>query len=377
MKGSRSREIGWTILAGVLALSSRAEPPPREVGKVLWASPVGTYYADSSPAVDKAGTIYVGACNGKLFAFRPDGVRKWAFRTLREIKSSPAIGVDGTIYFGSRDRNFYAVSPQGKMKWSFATRGWVDSSPAIATNGVVYFGSWDKKLYALSPDGRKLWAFPTDGPVVSSPAIGADGTIYFGSHDDQFYALTPEGRKRWAFQTGGPIISSPAIGSDGTIFFTSVDGKLYALRPDGTAKWQLWTGGVSEASPVIDPEGAIYCAVNQSLCRVTPDGKKKWENKIIHYSLTDSSPAITAGNSLCVFCGDGVLIGCTLAGVWQWSIWLGGGSRSSPTIVPDGTICVGICSSKFHAVSGTNALAKSSWPMFRRNPRHTGNVADE
>lgn len=371
------RQLGFALIVGAAALWSLAATPSREAGKILWSTPLGTYYSDSSPAIAPDGTIYLGAWSGKLFAIRPDGARKWAFETGVEIKSSPAIAVDGTVYFGSRDRHFYAVNQQGKLKWSFGTRGWVDSSPAVATNGVVYFGSWDRTFYALAPDGRKLWEFVTGGPVASSPAIGSDGTIYFGSDDKQFYALSPDGRKKWAFETGGEIISSPAIGPDGTIFFTSVDGKLYALRPDGTAKWQLWTGGVSEASPVIDPDGAIYCAVNQDLCCVTPDGKKKWGMKICQYSPTDSSPAITAGNALCVFCGDGVLIGYTLTGAWQWSIWLGGGSRSSPAITPNGTIHVGICSAKFNAISGTNTLAKSSWPMFRRNLRHTGNVADE
>ena len=374
---SRTRRIGGAVLTAVVALSSQADNvSPREPGKILWATPLGTPYVDSSPAVARDGTIYFGAWNGRLFALRPDGKSKWVFRAGREIKSSPAIAADGTIYFGSRDRKFYAVTPRGKLKWSFPTGGWVDSSPAIATNGIVYFGSWDKKFYALTPDGQKRWEFATEGPVTSSPAVGADGTIYFGSHDKQLYALTVDGQKQWACQTAGEIISSPAIGPDGTIVFTSVDGKLYALRPDGILKWQLWTGSVSESSPVIDAGGAICLGVSNKIFRVTPDGKEKWEIKI-SIKPGDSTPVFTSGDTVRVVSEDGILWSYTHDAVWQWNIGLGGGARSSPTVVPDGTIYVGGWTWKLHAISGTNSLAKSSWPMFRCNARHTGNVADE
>jgi len=83
----------------------------------------------------------------------------------RERRSShrPAVGTDGTIYFGCRDRKFYAVRPDGKKKWEFKTGAWVDSSPAIAADGTIYFGSWDKNLYALKADGAKAWEFATGG----------------------------------------------------------------------------------------------------------------------------------------------------------------------------------------------------------------------
>jgi len=48
-------------------------------------------------------------------------------------------------------------------------------------------------------------------------------------------------------------------------------------------------------------------------------------------------------------------------------------TQTSPAIGPDGTIYCAF-GSKLFALSGTNALADSPWPMYHQNPRHTGKV---
>jgi hypothetical protein len=52
---------------------------------------------------------------------------------------------------------------------------------------------------------------------------------------------------------------------------------------------------------------------------------------------------------------------------------------ASPNISSDGTLYAAT-DNYLHAINSTNRLAplaKSSWPMFRANPRHTGRVAVE
>jgi hypothetical protein len=81
-------------------------------------------WVDSSPAIDKNGTIYVGSCGywGPLYAVYPNGTEKWGFETnpgggsVGWIKSSPAIGEDGTVYVGSFDGNLYAINSDGTEK---------------------------------------------------------------------------------------------------------------------------------------------------------------------------------------------------------------------------------------------------------------------
>jgi outer membrane protein assembly factor BamB len=340
----------------------------------LWTLPLGNYAGESSPAIAPDGTIYQATFDGRLLAVTPQGRLKWTCRAGREIESSPAIADDGTIYFGSRDRKFYAVTPEGRLKWTFATGAWIDSSPAIGADGTVYFGSWDTNFYALNPDGSVKWEFATGGIIVSSPAIGTDGTIYFGSHDKKFYALKPDSKLRWSFTTGGQIISSPAIGRDGTVYFTALDGNLYALRADGTERWRLHTGGATESSPVVDKDGNVYVSVNECLFSFTREGTNRWA----WCGALDNTGAVAiAADGLVYFPKPWrALSALKPDGTEQWlagTIW---NISSSPIIGNDGTIYVRDARC-LYAINSTNSLAppaKSSWPMWRANARHTGQV---
>lgn len=362
----------WLLAVPFLNLIAHAE------GTILWSLQIGPW-SDSSPAVDANGVIYISTWEGKLWAINPDSTVRWTFSTGFEIKSSPAIGADGTIYFGCRDHKLYAIRPDGKKRWAFKTGGWVDSSPAIGTDGTVYFGSWDGKFYAVSPNGAKKWDFATDGLIVSSPAIGRDGTIYVGSHDKKLYALNPDGTKRWEFTTGGQIISSPAIGSEGTIYITSVDGKFYALNPDGTKRWQLYTGGITESPPVVGPDGTIYVGVNSNYCAITRDGQISWRYTIWQSSPREaiySSGALAADGTSFFSSDDRHLFALGPDGKFLWNVFLVYGTASSPAIGPDGSVYVlnRDPAKGLYAIKGTETLARSSWPMFRANPQHTGCV---
>jgi outer membrane protein assembly factor BamB len=341
----------------------------------IWTYRLPENGAVSSPAIAPDGTIYQATFSGQLIAVDPQGKAKWHFKAGREIKSSPAIADDGTIYFGSRDWKLFAITPKGKLKWFFPTGGWVDSSPAIGADGTIYFGSWDTNFYALNSDGSKKWIFPTGAIVDSSPAIGADGTIYFGSHDKRFYALRPDGTKKWEFPTGGPITSSPAIGTDGTVYFTSTDGNFYALRPDGTEHWRVNTGGWTSGSPVLDADGNLYLPVYAMDISYDSNGNKRWTWWCA--LPIDATPAVTAGGV--VYAASPWRNICALSikdGKMLWNVEGVMNIIGSPVIGEDGTLYV--CDEVYlRAINSTTALpplAKSPWPMFRANPRHTGRV---
>lgn len=330
-------------------------------------------YAQSSPALAPDGTIYQATFSGKLMAVNPHGELKWFFQAGLEIKSSPAIADDGTIYFGSRDRKFYAVTPEGKLKWSFPTGAWVDSSPAIGVDGTIYFGSWDKNFYALNPDGTKKWVYAISNIVDSSPAIGVDGMIYFGAHDRKFYALKPDGTLFWTFPTDGQIISSPAINSNGVIYFTSTDGNLYALKPDGTKLWALHTGGVTAASPILGENGNIFLTMNQCNIGISPDGKMR--SPYCGGTSVAVSPATVAGGNV-YFSWPWRKLLALRNETPQWIVETTSNLTGSPVVASDGTVYFPD-GRYLYAVNTTNGLpplAKSSWPMFRANARHTGRV---
>jgi outer membrane protein assembly factor BamB len=342
----------------------------------LWSFPYGkevpANVSLSTPAVAPDGTIYAAAFDGKLHALTPDGKEQWHFQAGSEIKSSPAIADDGTIYFGARDRQFYAVTPAGKLKWKFATGGWVDSSPAIAADGTVYFGSWDRNFYALNPDGSLKWKFPVGGLVDSSPAIAADGTIFFGAHNKKFYALDPAGNPRWTFLTQAEITSSPAIGDDGSIYFSSTDGNLYRLTADGKEAWRYRIGGGGNSSPVLAENGNVIIAAANNTFIISPAGALIW--KWGSPCWIDETPVATQGT---VFFSAPwrKLWGRQPDGAESWEAQVPDNLSSSPVISNQGQIYFA-CGRAVQAVQPPLALlpAKSSWPMFRANPRHTGRV---
>lgn len=342
----------------------------------LWQFRLPGRWSDAAPAIATDGTLYQPTFNGTLVAIAPDATTNWEFKAGMEIESSPAIGSDGTIYFGSRDRKFYAVTPTGALKWTFETGAWNDSSPAIGDDGTIYFGSWDKSFYALNPDGSLKWKFSTQGIINSSPAIAADGTIYFGSHDTKFYALTQDGKLKWSFPTGGQVISSPAIGANGEIYFTSTDGNLYALKSGGGELWRLHTGGASPSSPVLDSHGNLYLGANQFAWAVSGDGKKMWEQDLSGW--TEGAPA-AAESAVYFGSRSHAMFALSTNGTVEWlKVVFEGDITASPTLSKDGVVYIA-GDGYLKALWPTNAEppARSPWPMFRGNARHTGRVGQK
>ncbi len=366
----------FTVLLAGFASPLRAESPLPEATN-LWSfsfnSDLPYNSSRSTPAIAPDGTIYLGVFDGNFFAITPSGTEKWRFKAGSEIKSSPAVADDGTIYFGSRDRKFYALTPSGKLKWSFPTGAWVDSSPAIAADGTIYFGGWDKIFYALNPDGSVKWKFAVNAIVDSSPAIAADGTIYFGAHDKKLYALNPDGTVRWAFLTGGDIISSPAIGKDRVIYLTALDGNLYALKPDGTEKWRYHSGSTTESSPILDEAGSVCIGNNVSTVVVTSEGRLLWG----WGSAVPMDVSQVAMNGQFYFSRPWrSIMGFTSDGKQLWQADLPINISGSLMVSAAGTIY--ICDERWvYALRPPGKAlppAKSSWPMFRANVRHTGRV---
>jgi outer membrane protein assembly factor BamB/protocatechuate 3,4-dioxygenase beta subunit len=341
-----------------------------------WISSVGSdAYSSSSPAIGADGTIYVGSSNldKSLNALHPDGTIKWKYTGNGGIFSSATIGADGTIYVGSQDTRLYAINEYGTSLWSYKTNGEVRSSPAIGDDGTIYVGSADGKLYALKPDGTLKWSYATGDSIYSSPAIGGlDGTIYFTSYDYHIYALTPDGELKWKFQTGSHLWSSPAIGNDGIIYAGSLDGFLYAIYPDGIMKWRYGAGGDVYSSPVIDVDGTIYTGSNDGrLHAVNSDGIRKWRFQT-GASIDICVPAIGSDGVIYIGSSDKVFYAITSQGELKWSYALSKSVSASPAIAPDGTILAFSGNGNLYAFYSSAPLANSAWPMFQKNPMHTG-----
>ena len=140
-----------------------------------------------------------------------------------------AVGNDGTIFVSGHGRLF-AFMPNGQKKWAFAGgEAWNSIHPTVDSRGIVYAtcGTWG--LLAVDTAGKEKWRFRTGGRLTD-PVIGPDGTVFVGSSDHNVYAISRNGPKKWQFRTGGSISAAPAVGLDGTVYVASRDGMLYAIR---------------------------------------------------------------------------------------------------------------------------------------------------
>jgi outer membrane protein assembly factor BamB len=125
---------------------------------------------------------------------------------------------------------------------------------------------------------------------------------------------------------------------------------------------------------VLDENGNIYLSVNSWNMSVDTAGKIRW--RWYHPVPIDPSPAVAANGEVYFSAPWRRLSAYQPNGAGLWDVDTTANLASSPTIGSDGTVY--ICAGQFlHAINSTNGLAppaKSSWPMFHANARHTGRV---
>src|ERR1043166_4540389 len=130
---------GWALAVTLIGSRGQAQ----QQVPIQWRYSLGGICA-SSPALNPSGdTIYVGvefggARNGRLLAIPSDGgPLRWPpyQRPKGAIQSSPAIGKDGTIYVGCGDNFLVAINPaNGTQLWQYDAHGFIYSSPAIGAD---------------------------------------------------------------------------------------------------------------------------------------------------------------------------------------------------------------------------------------------------
>lgn len=367
---------------------------------------------ESSPAIGKDGTIYVGTFTDHFYALNPNGSLKWQFtRKGEHFRSSPTIAKDGTIYVtavGGLRPNFsahlgkevdagtpkiYALNPDGTVKWEFVLGGIMSGivySPAIAKDGTIYMISGGAKMpgavggdrfWAINPDGTEKWHFTTGDAMYSGAALADDGTIYFGCADTYFYALNPDGKLKWKYSTSPKARERddiwdavPAIGPDGTIYIGNYDNNLYAFTPEGTVKWKFKTNEKIEAIPSFGPDGTIYVGTyspgnDKYLYALTPDGKEKWRFETGQGVY--GAPAVDANGILFFGSYDGYFYSVNPNGSERWKFKTNGGITMPPAIGADGTVYFGSWDGHLYAIEGgktkTNVLTK----LIGENNDHT------
>jgi outer membrane protein assembly factor BamB/nitrous oxidase accessory protein NosD len=341
-----------------------------EVNTTLWNYTTGGSIeaVQFSPVIGADGTIYMGNCDGKLYALNPDGSVKWTY-TTGDKACGIALGSDGTIYVaGGFDNSLHALNTDGTLKWKYKTRGNILGTPTVGPDGTIYVGSCDSNLYALNPDGTLKWNYTTEYLVKGlngGPAIGPDGTIYVESGGDfgKLYALNPDGTLKWYYLVGEYTEVSPTVSPDGTIYVSGYDNTLYALNPNGTPKWNYFTGGSTSYSPVggsaIGTDGTIYFGnYNGIFFALNPDGTQKWNYTI--GQRVCGSPFIGSDGTIYVGSYDGKMYALSVNGTLLWTYTTGGAIYGSATIGANGTLYFGSSDKNVYAIANTVCRANQT-----------------
>jgi outer membrane protein assembly factor BamB len=223
---------------------------------------------NSSSPVVVGNVVYVGSCNGKIYAFNAitgSPISGWPVLTNATACVNGTVVANNVLYAGSADGKLYAFKTNGASLagWPAATAGQIESAPLVL-NGVVYAGSTDHKLYAFNATTGALlpgWPVVTGNVIFGSPTA-ANGVIYAGSFDHMLYAFnakTAAAEPYFPVATGGQIEDSAAV-ANGVVYVGS--DKLYAFNVHTGAAEPGWpatvTTGVVTAPAVAN--GIVYVA---------------------------------------------------------------------------------------------------------------------
>ncbi|MFC1897460.1 PQQ-binding-like beta-propeller repeat protein [Chloroflexota bacterium] len=235
--------------------------------------------------------VYVGAYNGKIYAFDSSSLQKrWVYPpegNLQPIVSGPVVALD-KVYFGGSDGRVYALDANtGVEVWeSFSTGDKIWSTPVV-DNGTVYVTSFDKKLYALNATtGEKKWETTEAGGAIAATPLVHNSTVYFGSFDRYLYAVdATDGSLKWKseVEAGSWFWAKPVIYNN-TIYAPSLDGKVYILDTESGHELvdAIDLGAPVSSSPVV-VDGLIIIAseVGQIYSLDTANNQKKLLNNVV------------------------------------------------------------------------------------------------
>jgi len=217
---------------GTVYIASRTVEAIDTRGTVRWRTAVGSPVF-GAPALSVDGRLlYVATMAGELFVLRSsDGSLERRLRVGASVHGGALVLADGAVVLGAFDGHVRAWNPDGSLRWDVATRDGVRSTPALGRDGTIVVGSDDGGIYGLrAHDGSTMFRAATHGRVRASARIDADGWIYVGSEDDVLYALDPSGTIAWTLALGADIDSSAVIPANGALAVGCDDAGLYYLR---------------------------------------------------------------------------------------------------------------------------------------------------
>jgi len=224
-------------------------------------------------------------CQGRVYAYRPNGALYWEQQVRAPVNSTPAVadvdhdgvpevvvGLGGYIDKTCWNGGVTALNGHtGAIEWTFDTQDWLNHSPDGWRDGVysspaigdvnddgdleIVVGAWDQCIYLLGGAGNPLW------PELN----GIVGRTYCGGHG--FYNEDTVWSSASLADLDGDGTLEIIIGADITAGNQNGDptgGYVYILRHDGEQLAREWLDQAIYSSPAVgdvDNDGQLEIVV--------------------------------------------------------------------------------------------------------------------
>jgi outer membrane protein assembly factor BamB len=337
----QAQEVPWPMFRGDQALRGVAAVTLPDKLKLAWR--FETKGPVTSPAVIAGGRVFVGSCDGNVYAIdAAKGTKLWSFATKDQVQAAP-LYLDGSVYVGGDDSFLYALdAAAGTLKWKYETgdkiiggANWARSPDGAKT--WILVGSYDYTLHCVdAATGAKAWTYSTENYINGAPAI-ADGKVVVGGCDERLHVVAlADGSKILEVEAGAYIAASVPL-DDGHAYLGNYLGQVLsvAITSTPTGDRTAWRyegdGEAFFSAAAITPACVVIGSRDKRLhCIDRKTGAGLW--RFAAKDLIDSSPVI-CGDKVVVGSSDGRLYLVRLSdGSEVWSYEIGAAITAAPAV---------------------------------------------
>lgn len=321
----------------------------------------------SSPAALRAnsgGTLYAGedGNSGKKVIALDALNAKVLWHTKIPNPATPVFN-NGVLYV-PRTLSLYALNAStGAVLWNFVTQYWIYQPPVIVNN-IVYLADLSA-VYALNAsNGHLLWQYTFAD--IQAPITVANGAVYvnddgnIGNDDGNIgqvaaYALNAStGAVLWSYALTTPLNVSTVVNNN-VAYIAGDDGTVYALNAStGALLWKQST--IQYAYSLTLTNNTLYLVDTGAIYALDPNsGAVLWNFTIGGYYgfiFTEVNGTIYASSNTTLY----ALNANTGAVLWQQTL----GDFSSPAVVSNGVVYIGVWASGPHKITSLYAFNAST-----------------
>jgi outer membrane protein assembly factor BamB len=247
--------------------------------------------------------VYAAGHKGDLVALDlANGHQIWRVKVRAPLSGGTAASAD-IVLVGASDGQLFAFTPDGKPRWNVRLNGEVLAPPTISTH-LIAVRTVDGKLHALSPDnGRELWVQEQQVPRLSlrgtaRPVISGD-LVLCGFDNGKVLAVnTGDGSLLWEATVTPPhgrtelerlADIDSAVGVSGhDVYAVGFQGRVAMLALETGQVW--WSHEASSYRGLTLDGDRLYVATadGEVLTLRARTGVEVWRQKaLLHRGLSD------------------------------------------------------------------------------------------